>query len=850
MKNSNNTLKNSAKPIFSVLLLLLFCNTAYAVTFAEGSVGELYPEDYSFRSGLTYKVEYYGTPNVPGVQGPLYSEEENYWTSRYPFANPFTDTQIYTLGDVVPENTGFKIKVVRRTNQIGGDISQNIFDSGFISHSISLLPFLEAKETKVYDGDGKKYATLTRLDQYGNPVEVYDYGYVGSPAGNNDDGVQEYNFRQYYVRDPRHITDDTEVLVYSGYTNLQKTSLLEVEEQPEAFKDTRITKTEYFYKNNPVQDVYPDIVYNPSSMDQDDIKALYEFYGWNIPVKVEVIDAFGRVLSQTQTDYETLRDNFGEDCPDIFFEKDYLCIDPACPIIHPFDNQHLYEDCSISPTGGLCIRMAPNHVVAKNNPYTSDYLRASGGTEDVVASRLQTIYDECGNPTEMTFQAKYKDPWNNLGLDAEGFEKLSDYEKTIQTTYSPNRMRPVIVKTLGVEGSPLSLTINAAYFEGGLLRTVLNERNIPTQYDYDEMGRLTKYWITPDTSASPTAKYEYTEYSTPVYLGCKWTYFSCYPDMPLSCDTFPTDCTEFDHEDDFPPFDDGICNWGTGSVEYLGNCSYTGPGTGMWGYRPTYTYINDFQMIKEERKLEQGKYLQAHHFYDGMGRHIQTQTKSPEEDYMIVMTKIYDVNGKLLKQTKPAKVNLQYSDDLPLKTGGGGIYDNNCPTEDFDSDYSCLQCGCYDGYVQADGFVCPNGPDNEPRYCCRPAESENSHLACVDNSCHYVSGDGPNQCSDDTDCFTVSDGAECMTFGAYYDDFQCKNTDDLVLRSYYYDDFSRLTKIVDFDGEETIKQYTTLSDASEGFVDVVSVTDPEQNKRTFYSDSRGSLVGVELPELQ
>ncbi|MBI5225015.1 hypothetical protein HY989_04040 [Candidatus Micrarchaeota archaeon] len=90
---------------------------------------------------------------------------------------------------------------------------------------------------------------------------------------------------------------------------------------------------------------------------------------------------------------------------------------------------------------------------------------------------------------------------------------------------------------------------------------------------------------------------------------------------------------------------------------------------------------------------------------------------------------------------------------------------------------------------------------------------------------------------------SASDGVE---FGNYLIEPIISNGNAIALkkRSYLYDYNGQVLKVTDFDGKTTTSDYAIMPT---GESSKVTTTDAKNNVRTYYSDSRGNLLKVELP---
>lgn len=562
---------------------------------------EIVPEDYSFRSGLNYQVDYYGDLNGDGLaEGFPIKEEYSYWRTRYPFVDPksgFADK--YGPFDHVTDMVGFKARVVRDPSMVGNDVSDRMY-SGSVSNSVALIPYLEASKTVVRDKNfqEKTYGTLTRYDEWMNPAIVYNLGDMG------EGDFIEGGFYSYYVRNPYAF--DNPMVVSSEFTNLQRQGKTNFTDTvPE---DNTVTYINYLGATDGV-DIYHvlALISASDSVDSGDAKNLRFFYGWNNQVDhVLVTDGFGRVLSNSEIKYNFLNDVF-EDCnadSNYFSVEYYNCLANTKIKLHPFD------DTRSNPSDGGNEGSSNSEYCMMNSPYKIyDYGDLAMGfyplsEEDSHPTKsVSTIfYDRCGNVLETDTESKYKHGYeetplvlhNEAGVD-EYKELLHEYNKTVNLIYLGKRFKPTSVT---IQGDP-NLTTSATYVGGlQLIGSITNERGVTTEYEYDELGRITKFWIPPDTFSEPTGKYYYLE-------------------------RYGSDC----------------------------------PGN-----------VDSCLVIKEEKKIDNGLYTESYHFYDGMGRHVQTQVKESDNAMIVTMNK-YDVFNRLTHEARPLRV-----EEVPIDGYFGVFY--------------------------------------------------------------------------------------------------------------------------------------------------------------------------------
>ncbi|MBU0530545.1 MAG: RHS repeat protein [Nanoarchaeota archaeon] len=455
----------------------------------EYPLAELYPEDYTFRSGLAYNIKYYDQ------NGKLIQEEINKWNTRYPFNDP-SKISNYDIRDHVEDNVGFKAQIIRYPNP---DLSP--VESGRVSYTLALIPFLEAKETIIYDKDStatyKVYAEQTEFDIYGNPKVVHNLGHTGKGKGATFTApvYKTYNIKNPYYSDGCCALRD----ISAEYTNFQ---LEEARTYTESVKrDTLISETDYVYEEYPIDSGSYPIIYE---MNYDRAKRLYSFYGWtNIPTRTVVTDAFGRIISETEVEYETGKSNF-ETCN--VGNENKGCIKSACGVsnpasLNPFES--VFDDCLDidSAAADSCIRQSPTKISSYGSSGSGYIATAPGDKEHVVASVINSKLDNCGNVVEMNVEASYEHP-------TAGF---STYSKTVKTEFSSGKVKPTSITIVSSSGLP-DITKRATYYRENLIKTVTDERGTTTNYEYDDLGRVTKLWIYPDSSSSPTATYQYNPF--------------------------------------------------------------------------------------------------------------------------------------------------------------------------------------------------------------------------------------------------------------------------------------------------------------------------------------------------
>ncbi|MBU0893842.1 MAG: hypothetical protein KKF48_03400 [Nanoarchaeota archaeon] len=655
-----------------------YCTSPEEIFDYDLPVLSIYPEDYSFRAGLPYKITSWG--DLGGDQGQqVIKEETNYWRSQYPFLNP-ADVNSLPL-DFVEENIGFKARVKKDASIVTEGI-ENTFFSGGVSYSIALIPRLEAKKTVVYDkyNTATTYGTLTRFDDYGNPKIIYDLGDMGTGNFLNTEAYYNYN-----IRNPLHI--ENPLTLNSKYGNLRSnTPITYFETEP---LDTKVTHVKYLYEKYPFGNnfddtdyeymlYYPNGFFDHSGLTETNVLRFHAFYGRFLPLETYTKDAFGRTISDTSTHYQVSMFKPGLcdeiDCEDLgnlnqeelllldkyrYFEpcdadpfslEYYNCLDSSHPLIHPFDDGWIQAH---GEAGNMlstkCLRVAPNYKVSRGDISGGFYALAET-TDQPIQTRQEITYDSCGNVVDLNVNAKYKHPYeptllipHNQGTN-DFFERelLANYSKTVSSSFSNNKkIKPTSVTIFG----PPDITMNAEYYDNNLIEKTINERGVETNYEYDELGRIKKFWTYPDDSSSPTAEYSYM-------------------------------------------------------MKGSGSC----PG-----------FLPQCMIIYEKRKIDDNKNFESYYIYDGLGRLVQTQTldnagtTSENDNSMIVVTNDYDVLNRVIKETKPQRVFLDdfsFGEFYPLVSCGVNV---ECRTYDYDLLDRVLKTTDFDGTTSENNYLVNSG---------------------------------------------------------------------------------------------------------------------------------------------
>ncbi len=465
--------------------IFIFCILGIGYVSAVYTI-KLYPEDYSYRSGQTYRVTYKDATEK------ILKQENFIWTTHYPFKDPQI-TQTSSFEEIIYNNIGFKAKIIRNPSV------QEIDGAGRVSYSLALIPYLEAKETIVFDGKdyaNNKYMTygqLTLVDRYGNPKTVYDLGYTdkSKPTSNVPPIVWgetiSKSYYPYIIKDPRCIDgnqpDCTIQIPSSSLTNQQSYSAPSFSDA--YLKDNVISETNYIYETSSI----PSFRYAYSHA--------YQGLG-GLPVSSKVTDGFSRIISSSDTNYETQADKFTSCSTEV---QDFNCF------------HYLINELQVH----YCARVAPTQSISYG-PLSQGYFERGyleDGTrinENAISGNVDTVYDDCGNVRKVSISSYYKHPFEeNYGPNYHpNFDFLTQYTRTVETIFEGQKVSPTQVKVIG----PPNIITKAEYYDSPnqqLISKTTNERGIETLYDYDSLGRVTKLAIYPDTLDSPTATYEYSD---------------------------------------------------------------------------------------------------------------------------------------------------------------------------------------------------------------------------------------------------------------------------------------------------------------------------------------------------
>lgn len=464
----------------ATIIVLLFAPLfvcAYPLT-------EIYPEDLSFRSGKVYRITHY--ENDDGTLRP--TKQENFiWNSKYPFKNP---TYINAnWNDFDEHNVGFHAEITRYPTILNRGLTP-----GFVSYTLALVPFLEAKETIIFDSEStsvyRTYGEMSKFDKYGNPLITYKLGYTGmsKPIGDGWGSTFNKGYKTYTVRNPLYWDGSGALTVNSINTNLQGTyDTYFTENYP---LDTRIKQNTYLYQEDPITDY----IYNP-------LKS-HAMFGWtNLPTLSIYTDAFNRTLSNVRTEYVTDLSEF-----------------EPCSISGHTTNSNCYEHNE----GYRCVRLSPSSITSRgtlgDGYYERDYSYGMTSYEEIetgdmslgkfeaTAQKLSTTFDDCGNIVKLSLTGKYKDPYNEIDPMDEDLEMLTKHSTTITSNYLGSKIRPYDITTIG----PPDNILSATFYHDNLVKTATNPRDITATYDYDALGRITSVTVPPDST--PTMKYTYSSY--------------------------------------------------------------------------------------------------------------------------------------------------------------------------------------------------------------------------------------------------------------------------------------------------------------------------------------------------
>lgn len=512
-------------------------------------VTHIYPEDYSFRSGLVFKEEQLMDT------GKIITYK--YWNSRYPFVDP-NDQWVEPL-DRIDKFIGFKAKLLKKHE---GTLP---YDYAKVSYNIVMVPYLEAAETVTiyYTDSGEAVvvsAQRTEFDEYGNPKKTYNLGYTGEQKkihllDNSRGAIRGRTYHTELIRNPKiPLLDGNTALLE---VNTQHTSLYSLDplyhvETEEAKRDTRVTEIDYLYENE--------------DMDYCMVDQRPEYYGYYNVEQETIHDAYGNELSKTTYTYPMNPEDFAP-CYTNSGHADNF----NCPFWEVSDGGP-GDVCSAR----LCARTVPNTII-------STPLRFGLDTEQVIE------YDECGNTVGVEVSRVYKHPTKT--------GENSFYKKRVELGYDSLKVAPVEVSVFNPDSPDKQISKQATYSDAYNLETATNERGRTSEYEYDSLGRMKKVWVYPEQKGvdEPTMKYEYEK----GYFGMK---------------------------------------------------------------------------VKESVKIEPGRYTERYHFYDGMGRHIQTQIYNDQataldDDTFTANLKVYDVLGRVIREYR----TIEKEESSPLFSFGSLI---------------------------------------------------------------------------------------------------------------------------------------------------------------------------------
>jgi hypothetical protein len=466
------------KIIFSIAMIFLVLSI---VNVFASSPKFLYPEDLSWKSGLIKETTIYKEDGITPLQKSI-----NYWNSKYPFGNPAVNIN-YGLQDRINDPTGFKAKLIRTWtgDKFGAKYSQNLVSTSYLEGTVTI------KYGDNYDGSLnslKTYAQKSDFDSYGNVKTSYNLGYTG-----NNNGLSKIFNPVYNVRDPKFHDIAYTVPFNPSITNFQGTLSADTESST-GLKDTTTTYTKYLYETY------------TQSLNEIDWVSTPEMYGWvNLPVETKTKDYLGRSLGTTAVDYISEKSNVNSCAAQTQYTAFALCGNNYCPWIVPAYSINVPGEINYKKSGSSEI-----DLLALND----------------VATRTRFKYDACGNPVDITVESKYikfpesKDKSEIIDYGAD------IYRKSAIMTYVGESLKPTEVKVVNPTDPdhPLEspyVTKKANYYSGFALKQSINERDVATTVDYDELGRLIGVWgpydgydSNPSKRGLPSVRYEYLEEST------------------------------------------------------------------------------------------------------------------------------------------------------------------------------------------------------------------------------------------------------------------------------------------------------------------------------------------------
>jgi YD repeat-containing protein len=468
--------------VFTIFIVLLSSNAQATMH----TLMEWYPGDYSFRSGLELKTQYYNGSNK------LVKEIEYFYDTKAPLIgsatklyNGVAPTELHT------DNISWVVK---------GYPAKSLSDTE-VDYAVAISPRLQGKLTKLYNpvnGQYKQYYTGYERDQFGNVRIEKNYGELIPSEPVSKDYIYESTF---FPPDPLNPWQRfTKLTTLHGILNID--DAFDNQQVFDAFpQDNTITKTEYLYEHE-YYDFRRDLIRN-NLLSLPDTKTTTDFFGRQLS-KIY----YGHVMGNAQLGWCGNAGPYGHEAlmfNPFYAPSSYRYGDLVGEIINyesilgSFPLQYLTDWVDIAE---FSYDMCGNSInTTTTNPYVAN------GARKVSENYVQNYYGS-GNDY---YSSKYNVPlsvisYGNSTSNTPLVKNAGYY--TFNTAYTKCWVPPGIT----TDYRPVRIPHNLDYITvpSTKVKNITDENGVTTYYEYDVLGRITKITVEPDDPVTSfTKRYTY-----------------------------------------------------------------------------------------------------------------------------------------------------------------------------------------------------------------------------------------------------------------------------------------------------------------------------------------------------